>query len=370
MQNQFYETKHHGFFKRIGQSIVGIIAAILFLIIASWLIFWNEGRANLGKIAQKAEVIQANIQSPKDFDQKMVAITGTFETQDSISDIFLKPCNFIAIEREVKMYAWEEKKETQKTKHIGGSETEETIYTYNKVWTNDPQNSDNFKKTQFYNPPLSIQPQIIKTPNLKIGIFDIDVNNVQLPDFQVLNLNNQILKQNVNLSNSNTIYKGNGSLQNPQIGDVQISYQFIPNPLQNHTIIGKLDANNKKIFSFIDNNDNQIFRIFKGTKDDAIKTLKTEHSILTWFLRILGFIFYWIAFAMLFEPISVIMDIIPLFGTITRSAFGFVSFLLALVSTILMIILSLIIHNILYVSIILLIGYGLWYYQKNKRPTT
>jgi hypothetical protein len=60
--------------------------------------------------------------------------------------------------------------------------------------------------------------------------------------------------------------------------------------------------------------------------EDAIAT----NTLITWLVRLGGFILLWIGFGLLFAPLSVLADIVPLFGSLVGAATGLIAFLLAL----------------------------------------
>ncbi|PSN19270.1 hypothetical protein C7271_08165 [filamentous cyanobacterium CCP5] len=52
------------------------------------------------------------------------------------------------------MDAWEEDSRTETDKHLDGSETRRTTYTYRHTWQEDPENSAHFERSQaHYTPP-------------------------------------------------------------------------------------------------------------------------------------------------------------------------------------------------------------------------
>jgi hypothetical protein len=60
--------------------------------------------------------------------------------------------------------------------------------------------------------------------------------------------------------------------------------------------------------------------------EDAIAT----NTLVTWLMRLGGFILLWIGFGLLFAPLSVLADIVPIFGSLVGAATGLIAFLLAL----------------------------------------
>jgi len=62
---------------------------------------------------------------------------------------------------------------------------------------------------------------------------------------------------------------------------------------------------------------------------------------------------------MIFAPISVVLDFIPIFGSISRGLIGFVIFIVSFILSGLTILISILVHNIIYLIIfggILFIG--------------
>ncbi len=72
----------------------------------------------------------------------------------------------------------------------------------------------------------------------------------------------------------NYLYKGAGSLSHPQIGDLLIRYAAL-NANTNVTVMGKLDSSNS-ISTYTHSNNHRLFRIFPGTKEQAVSRLNRE----------------------------------------------------------------------------------------------
>ena len=67
------------------------------------------------------------------------------------------------------------------------------------------------------------------------------------------------------------------------------------------------------------------------TAAEVFKAAEDENAMLTWILRGLGFLMIWGGFGAIFKPISVLADVIPLFGDIAESGISIISGLLAAV---------------------------------------
>ena len=121
-------------------------------------------------------------------------------------------------------------------------------------------------------------------------------------------------------------------LNNPRTGDIRIT--FSTETLKTLTAVGLL--NDGKLSAFETSNGRKISLFQAGEIsatemfDDAI----SGNNMLTWGLRVAGFVGMLIGFKMLFSVIGVLGDVIPFFGDILRFATGLFSFALtAIIST-------------------------------------
>lgn len=385
-------------FSKLTGSIQGILFGIVLFVVSIGLLYWNEGRVDLSSIADKALTLNPTEQSQKAQEQ-LVSLSGKIETDDLLGDAYLQPGNYIAVRRTVEMYAWEESSQTQsKTtegenyidadgSQSGSGSTEEKPYVYNKVWTSNPKDSSKFKfPVQHQNPQKQLADTTVTVGNAKIGLYNINVGKAQLPSFDDVSLNegNTILNEGLltedeedgmayyadfgdiapTLESDKYIFKGFGTLENPEIGDMRISYSTMPAD-QEVTVFGQLNDTN--ITPYIGEKNSTLYRIFSGTRDESLSQMSTEHTQSTWGIRILGFILMWVSLGMLLGPISTALDFVPLVGNISRSAIGIATFIVAAILSIIVIWISMVLQNIvtLIIAIIVIIG-GILFFLKQK----
>lgn len=371
MNNQFTETITKSWGSRILGSIKGILIGLLMFIVSFGVLYWNEGRVDVSKIAKTAVEIESTSQAPLEINKQLISATGVLKSDEKIGDTFLRAGDYIAIQRDVEMYAWKETRRSKSERKMGGSEITETTYTYKKEWISSPENSSNFKKPEGHqNPQKSLNSNSVRVKNAKLGIYGIDMNQITLPQHRGIQLNNNnvILSNDIKLTNDQYLFKGIGSISSPEIGDIRVSYSVVYNPLDTATIFGKLDATNKRISPFYGKKNTKLYRVFEGTRDSAISAMQTEHTVLTWILRGVGFLLMWFGLMALFRPISVFLDVLPIFGSISRVGVGIITLIVSLALSIITIIVSMIIHNLIVLIIVILgIIIGTILYLKNKR---
>lgn len=374
MSNYFRETTHTSWFSRLMSSFMGVLFGFLMFLGSFVLLYFNEGRVDLSKIAKTAIDISASDAPPADADKKLVCAKGKLSSSEQVGDDYLKAGDFLAIQRKAEMYAWKEKKSSTTNKNLGGSETTHTDYTYAPEWTESPENSSNFKiRNGHENPTMRIKSASRVASKATLGNYDVNLNDAGLPPFKTLRLNDGqvIFADRMQLIDNEQLFLGVGKHNAPEIGDIRITYTVLSNPVENAIIFGNLDAQSKSITPHIGKKESKLYRIFDTDRASAIAQMSSEHKMIAWILRILGFLLMWIGLSMLFGPISTLLDVLPIFGTISRTLIGGLCFLVALLLTSVTIIISMILHNpiALIVTLLAIIG-GIVWYMKSRRAAT
>lgn len=371
MADQFTETVTTGWGKRIMNSFMGVLIGIL-LFFFSFVVLWKtEGRTNYAKIAAKAVALSTQSVDQNGQDQ-LVSATGPMETPDSVGDPeFIRPGNYIMLQRTVEMYAWRERSSSKSKKNMGGSETTTTTYTYEKEWTSRPENSAEFKKPEGHaNPGLDVAEKEFYAAQAKLGAYELDIQNMRLPDAPKLEIGQNDLSPEMpdsfKLSQS-YLFKGKGTLSEPEVGDVRLSFGAIASG-KKVTVFGKLIGG--AIEPYLIKGETKFYRAMAGTRDEAIAQLKAEYKMTGWIGRIIGFLMMWIGMLLLLGPLHTVLDVLPFLGTASRFVVGLMTFPIALVLSLVTIIVSMIAHNIIALVIVLalVIGGILFLLRKKKQP--
>jgi hypothetical protein len=371
MADQFTETVTTGWGKRIMNSVMGALIGVL-LFIFSFVVLWKtEGRTNYAKIAGKAVPLSIQAVDQKGQDQ-LVSATGPLETPDSVGDPeFIRPGNYILLQRTVEMYSWRERSSSKTKKNMGGSETTTTTYTYEKEWTSNPGNSADFKKPEGHeNPGLDIAEKEFYAGRVKLGAYELDIQNMQLPDAQKLEIGQNDLAPDMSDSFrllQGYLFKGKGTLSEPQVGDVRVSFGAILSG-KKATVFGKLIGS--AIEPYLIRGETKFYRAIPGTRDEAVAQLKTEYKVAGWMGRIIGFLMMWIGMLLFLGPLSTVLDVLPFLGSTSRFVVGLLTFPIALVLSVVTIIVSLIAHNVIALIVVLALVAGLILFLARKKKQT
>lgn len=387
MADQFKEVTKRGYGSRIIGSIKGIGFGLLLFFGSFVVLFNNEGSQNVAEIADTAIEIDAN-QAVEDLDGKLVAASGTVVSEEMLGDgLYLVAGDYLSVDRKVEMYAWVEKTSSTSKTNLGGSETTETTYNYVKEWTSSPASTGSFKYPEDHeNSSLPIEGGSFSVSSAKVGMYNLDVSKLQLPASSPLTLNqeNTLLSGDAVLS-GNYIYipatkpvsefdyyyefeedTTSSSVAAPELGDVRISYTALKDSVEG-TVFGKLDGDSIVKFVDAEKDNASVYRLFKGDKQEAVAQYDKEHTFSMWMWRIIGFFMMWMGLSALVAPISVLLDVVPFLGSLSRAATGTVTFLAALILSLVTIVVSMIVHSLLALVIVALGGVGIFMFFLKKK---
>ena len=368
--SRYTETTRRGIGSRIGDSIKGVIVGLVLFLASFFLLYWNEGRENLAEVAETAVGVNlAEIATTAD--NTFISLTDDFATDTLLGDDFLKAEPRFGLDRKVEAYLWQETQNQESDVELGGTETRRTAYTYRKEWTSFYIDSSNFRVPEGHtNPRIPLDSTMQKAIVGTVGPLTFNPELFDLPAGNIVTLTaeNVIEKDGYTRNNSAYLFKGKGTMQIPEIGDVRISYREVKTPLNYATIFGLIDTDRQMINPFATDKFT-IGRIFKGDRQNAISKLQTEHDRTTWLLRLAGFGMMFFGLLLLVGPIVTLLDILPILGSLGRGLIGVIAFVVAFVLSALTIIVSAIVHNIfaLIITIVVAIALALFYFRRKAK---
>ena len=376
--DSFTEVTSQSWFSRLGNAFKGIVIGIILVAIAFPLLFWNEGRAVKRYKTLKeggGAVISISADSADAANQgKLVHVSGKAVTEETLKDqTFGVSANAIKLLRTVEMYQWQQESSSEQKKKLGGGTETVTTYTYSKAWSNSLINSGNFKKPDGHQNPNQMEYQSKEqvAGKVTVGAFTLSptlVNKIKAYTPLSLATNFTLPEGLADKSKviSNTIYMGHEP-STPQIGDFRISFQEV----KPHDI------------SLVANQLNNTFEPYRAKAGGTIELLETgihsadamfqqaqkSNTILTWVLRVVGFIIMLIGFQMILAPLSVFADVLPILGSIVGVGTGLIASMVAGIFSFLTIAIAWFVYRPV-LSIILIViagGIGFLIYTKLRK---
>ena len=371
--DQYTEVTTESWGSRLMGSIKGVLLGIIMIIVAIGLLWWNEGRAvrtakGLKEGAAALVPVSADEVNPKN-EGKLVYLTGKANTDEVLEDTeFGVSVNALRLKREVEMFQWVEKTEERKEKKLGGSEETITTYNYVKEWTDYPVNSNEFKiQEEHVNPPgFPIESYEKTAQNVNIEAYQLNENLVSsISGFKVYNDFSK-LPENAE-KQGDIVFVGKGEYSSPQIGDVRISFSYVP--VKDVSLIAKQSGNSFSPYRTSTGSSIALIESGIVSADDMFASAHAENNMWTWILRIVGFLLMTGGFAAILKPLSVVADVVPFIGNMLEMGAGIISGVISFALSFIIIAAAWIFYRPVLGVSLLLIGTGVFvfFFMKGKK---
>ena len=404
----FTETRTTGYGSRLGNSCMAIPMGIILFLVATALLWWNEGRAvhraqDIKQVAKTAQSIGDISNANTSLDGQLIHTTGTASTEDILSDdLFGIKTNALAIVRSAEYYQWKENEKHETKDKLGGKQEEIITYTYERDWTADPINSSRFKDPDYQgvnNVIWEIEDMRVIASNVSFGtyilpeLFISDIVSKQSDNVSplMISADNPALKQlNENVMKSlgenirpeaaqvkdslayvhvfgNQVYIGFNP-STPSIGDIRLTFEQLA-PSCNISLIAVPTNGTFTTFQAKHDANEYELRVGTWTLDQMIKQANDENATLTWILRILGVIIVIAALKMIFGILVTILKLVPFLASIMNLGVSLVCGVLGFVWSLIVIAIAWIFYRPLLGIALLVIAAGLvyWLVIKGKK---
>ena len=404
----FTETRTTGYGSRLSNSCMGIPMGIILFLVATALLWWNEGRAvrraqDIKLVAKTAQSIGDISNANASLDGQLIHTTGTAATEDILSDdLFGIKTNALAIVRSAEYYQWMQHEKHETKNKMGGTKEETIIYTYERGWSPDPINSSQFKDPDYQD----VNTVIWEIEDMRVIASNVGFGAYTLPEMFVsdivskqsgnvtplmISADNPALKQvNENVMKAlgenvrpeaaqvkdslayvhvfgNQVYIGFNP-SNPSIGDIRLTFEQLA-PSCNISLIAVPTNGTFTTFQAKHDANEYELRVGTWTLDQMIKQANDENATLTWILRILGVIVVIAALKMIFGILVTILKLVPFLASIMNLGVSLVCGVLGFVWSLIVIAIAWIFYRPLLGIALLVIAAGLvyWLVIKGKK---
>jgi hypothetical protein len=366
MPDSFTKVTTAGYGQRIGQSVVGVLVGAALFFGSFGVLFWNEGRIDFSDIAKDAEVISSEIVDATK-DGMFVSVSGKIMGSEDIGDgTYLKPGQYLLVNRTTEMYAWDEDEESESHTNTGGSETTTTTYTYDKEWTDNPADSSSFEYPDGHQNPAQTQRNGEYRPEtMSVGAYVLNGQTVDISGGEDLSLTAAMVNLPRGASVQGThMYVDGADAASPMVGDERVSFTVLSEGFSG-TVFGKVDGS--ELVRYANEEGDTLFRVFEGGHEEALVTMHGEYTVMLWIIRLLGFLMMWFGLQAVAGPLSTALDVLPFLGSTSRFIVGAASFVIALVLSAITIIISAILHSLIALVVVGVVIIGVLIYLKSKK---
>jgi hypothetical protein len=334
--DEYIERTTIGLGGRLLQSIKGVLFGLLLFVAAFPVLWFNEGYAvktakSLTEGAKTVVTVAFGAVNPAN-EGRLVHVTGRAAATGNATDPeFGVSVNAVKLSRKVEMYQWKESSSTRKEKHVGGSETTTTTYSYALAWSEQPVDSARFKKPEGHlNPPMPFRSAEYAASEAVLGGFQltsgiigqltasdpVDISGARLPD-------SLAAKARPSGSGFET-----GDPSSPQPGDLRVTFTQLKDADIN--VVARQIGNTFEPYRAKAGGTIQLVAMGAQSAGTMFAEAKTENSMRTWIFRAVGLLLMFIGLALIFAPLSTLGDVVPVIGGLLRLGTGLIAGVMAL----------------------------------------
>ena len=348
MVDDFTEFSSQSWGGRILDSIKGILFGIVLIPISIILLFWNENRAvtTAKGLKEGAAAVVSIAATPvvAGNNLKLVHLSDQVTSGDEVLNdpLFGVAATGIRLTRKVEMYQWQEEKSSETRKKLGGGTETATTYSYKQVWSDKLISSANFNpehRAEHQNPTTRLaEPLTLVGGNVRLGAFKLPSGVIakMQGDAALAATDEDLAKAAPDLRAKLTLAAGTfyagPNPANPALGDQRISFQVLAPAVW--SVIARQNADTLEPYQ--PKSGPAIERVESGTvsADLMFKHAASENAMLTWGLRLLGFVLMALGLGLIVSPLSVLADVLPFLGDIIGFGTTLAAMLLAFVGSI------------------------------------
>ena len=366
-EGSFTETTTRSWGSRLGGAFAGILVGLLLIPGACWLLFWNEGRAvatarALTEGAGSVVSVAADRPDPAR-ERRLVHVTGPLTVTATLTDgdTGVSVQGAAVLSRQVEMLQWQESSSSTTSTNLGGSQTTQTTYSYRRTWSESAINSGQFRQPGGHaNPAMPLASRSQAAAEASLGGF-----RLAEPQLRMLSATDAVAPSEAMIRPiagrrtqlvEQTIHVGNDPT-NPAVGDLRITYRAA----RPATVSIVAQQQGQGFTAYTTGNGQTLQLVTAGSKTAAemIQAAESENAVLTWILRVVGVVLVLAGFLLIFAPIRVLADVVPIFGSIVGFGTGVIAGVLTLVVAPLVIAVAWFAHRPIMAAIVLAVGVAL-----------
>ena len=316
---------------------VGLCVGLLLFIFAVFFIFTSEGHhihrmEVLENGLEKVVAVSANV-STQNHNGDLVHISGHATTTNEISDaefgVFEK---VLRLKRHVWMYQWQEKSHQT---HENG--VRKTVYTYSKIWSKRLIDTSDFHDPTGHENPSSMPyaNTVFNAPDIKVGVFRLTEPFVKrIHYFHHLPLTDKNFNAMApDVKSSFTLHDGRyfmGNPKDPQVGDIRVSYSAVFPMLL--SIVGQKNDDMMTVYatklgdiSLVEEGVVGARQMFKDAENASFSDIVLR--------ALISYVIIFISIMLMLRPLTAVLSIVPLLGTLVNTALMLTAAIAALVVT-------------------------------------
>jgi hypothetical protein len=340
MADSYTEVTSRSWFQRLGGAFSGVLVGLLLFVAAFPLLFWNEGRAvKTYKSLAEGEQLVASVTTgevDRGNEGRLIHLSGTADTRDTLQDpVFPIALEALRLTRTVSMYQWQEHQRSETRKKLGGGEETVTTYSYERGWAERPIDSGAFRHPEGHQNPgaMPYQGQEQTAQTVTLGAFTLSPGLVAkihhaepVPPQPLAAGQTGPGDQRITLTGDGYYVGGDSSA--PRVGDVRVSFTAVK--AQPVSVVARQSGALLEPYHTSVGRDIALLAAGTVGAQEMFSQAQAENTMLTWVLRLAGFVVMFIGVVLVLKPLPVFADLVPFIGSIVGFGTGLVALAVAL----------------------------------------
>jgi hypothetical protein len=327
------EVTHTSWFSRLGSSLKGILLGFLLFGVGVWLMAWNEGRAvkTAKGLKEGASTVMAvdSAQPDPANEGRLVHLTGVATSPEWLKDdLFPIEVQALKLRRQADMFQWRENTSSQTRNKVGGGTETVTTYDYERVWADKVIPSNDFKEPNGHRNPsvMPVTSPLRLAKEIIVGGFKLGPGLMaQVGQFEPLPLPAELPEGWTALDGK--AFKA-ADPSSPQVGDLRVQFSIAP-PVEVSLIAVQRGG---KLEPYLTQTGTTIELLAHGSQTAAemFEQAVAANTLMTWLLRLGGFLLLFIAVRVILAPLAVLADVLPFLGSLLRFGTSLIAGLIAI----------------------------------------
>jgi len=336
--DRFVEVTRESWFSRLGGAIKGVLVGTVLFAVAFPLLFWNEGRAvkRFKTLKEGGGLVVSVAADRVDAANagRLIHVSGKADTAATLADpVFGVSAPALKLKRAVEMYQWQEDVKSETKKKTGGSAETVKTYTYRKTWSSSLHRSSDFKQPDGHQNPeaFAYASTLLTADTVTLGAFRLSPSLVgMIGNFTPLPVSpDSLLPEGAAVK---AVLHGGGfylgaNPSEPKVGDLRVTFE-VARPTE-VSVIAKQAGESFEPYLTQAGGTIELLELGAVPAAAMIQKAQDSNRMLTWLLRLAGFLLMLIGLNMIFRPLSVLADVLPFLGSLVGAGTGLIAFLLA-----------------------------------------
>lgn len=334
----FTETTRRSWGGRLMGALAGVVVGLVLVVASMPLLWWNEGRS-VDRAKALADGLERVVAVPADKvdtanEAGLVHLSARAIAGAPLVDgVFGLSADALKLRRVVEMYQWVEEKEERTVQETGGSERTETTYRYHRAWAEGAVDSGRFRIPEGHVNPAAppYRTADFVAARITVGAFVLSAPFVsEIDRFQELAVTEAMvaaappdIRQRFRPVGG-TLYSGDPSA--PQVGDLRVGFRAI-GP-QEISAVGRQSGDLIEPYR-TRTGEIALLQMGRAGAEAMFADARDENALLTWVLRLVGFVLMWLGLALVLGPFKILADVLPILGSLVGAGVAAVTGLVA-----------------------------------------